>query len=391
MEQKQVSRAEQLPPGVYRRPGSSHLWIRYHHRGQLHRESAHTSNPRAAARLRGRRLAELDAGTFIGPRQERVTVAQLLGGYVENRRLAGKVGLRNIEQRCGRMKKSLGGVRAVDVTLPRLERWANEQLAAGFARGTVKVDLAYVRAAFNVARRQGLITLRPEFPTIRVDNARQGFFEPHQYVAVRDAIAGYGPHGAMLADVVAFYYLSGWRGSEVLTLPWAYVDRQERLIVLPSTGTTKRAKDRTLPLDFRLESGEWANGELWQLIERRWKARIVGARLVPLVFHRAGKPVVDFKRLWRRACAAAGVEGRIPHDFRRTRVRDLVNAGVPDKVAMSWTGHTTREVFDRYHIVTAEDQRRAMAAAARRTATVTILAPAQNRAQSGGGASASGR
>ena len=133
--------------------------------------------------------------------------------------------------------------------------------------------------------------------------------------------------------------------SEILPLEWRQVDWTGRVVRL-DPGTTKNREGRSFPFTAALEA----------LLEaqRAEHDRLKSAqRIVPFVFHRDGVRIRNFRRAWLSACIAAGVPARIPHDFRRTAVRNLERASVPRSSAMAMVGHKTESIYRRYAIVDA--------------------------------------
>jgi integrase len=127
----------------------------------------------------------------------------------------------------------------------------------------------------------------------------------------------------------------------MLTLEWRDIDRSSGMVRLrPERSKNKRA--RALPL----------SGDLEAIIERADARRTPAC---PFVFTHDGAPLGSFRKSWATACKASGLARLLVHDLRRSAVRNLVRAGVPESVAMGFTGHLTRTVFDRYDIIDRKD------------------------------------
>jgi hypothetical protein len=141
------------------------------------------------------------------------------------------------------------------------------------------------------------------------------------------------------------------RGDLLLVLlRWSQIDLRAHLVRL-EPGETKNKEARTIPLI----------GELPEMLALLSERRDQFGSACPFVFSRFGKRIRNFYRAWREASKRAGLidengkAKRLFHDLRRTGVRNLIRAGVPERVAMMISGHKTRSVLDRYNVVDERD------------------------------------
>lgn len=130
---------------------------------------------------------------------------------------------------------------------------------------------------------------------------------------------------------------------EILTRQWSHIDfRGGWLRLEPGEGKTK--KGRMFPLTPKLRA------ILEHQFARTRELEKATGTIIPWLFHRDGEPIKGFRRAWMSACKKAGVPNRIPHDLRRTAVRNLERAGVPRSTAMELVGHRTEAIYRRYAI-----------------------------------------
>jgi integrase len=323
------------------------VWLKYHQNGRQIRESSGTSKKSVARRMLRAREGDVEKGIPIVPRAGRVSFHEasqdLLTDYEVNGRATHAHAKRRLDLH---LEPFFRGRLMATITTADIRTFAKSRQDAGAANGEINRELAVLKRMYSLAMQGGKLHARPHIPMLREQNVRTGFFEAEQFVSVRAHLP------AALRPVVTFAYLTGWRvPSEVLTLQWRQVDLEAGTVRLDAH-TTKNDAGRLLPYGEVLP-------ELKEVLRSQRDATKALERkegvIVPWVFHRDGKPIKDFRGAWDAACKAAGCPSRIPHDFRRTAVRNLVRAAVPERVAMQITGHKTRSVFDRYDIVNEAD------------------------------------
>jgi integrase len=319
-------------------------WVRYQHLGKRREESSGSSDQRVAERLLKRRVQESGRGQRVDPSAEhRVRMTQLFDMLVTDYEINKRRSAKDLQYRLQPLREYFDGLKARDVNGAVIAKYIAERQAAEMANGSINRELSALKRAFSIAVQQDRLSGAPYIKLLAESTPRQGFVRPGDL----DRLVSHLP--ADLWDYARFAYATGARKDAIASLVWADIDRERQLITFPAehdkAKTTRTISYAGVPV-------------LFEVIERRWKARIP---ITPHVFHRAGRKIQRFTKSWRRACTAAGLHGLLFHDLRRSAVRNLVASGVDQVLAMKISGHKTASVFARYRIVNADDTAAALA------------------------------
>ena len=307
--------------------------------GRQVQKSSGSRQRRDAVQLRDQLLGKKARGETGDAAAAKVTCSELLDDLLEYADGNIKASTAHIWKLVieANIRPFFGHLKAAGLTTEKLKDYRRKRSAEGRSDATSNRGLSILRTALNRGRKHTppKVLAIPYFPMIAESNVRQGFLTDEQFANLRDALPDY------LKPLFITAYTAGVRVGELLSIKWEQIDWGQGFITLDSQ-QTKNGFARAIPI---------LDGDMHHWL--RWsKANANGG---DRVFHNDGSPIKDFRGAWGTACEAAGVPDLKFHDLRRSAVRNMRRAGVPQVVRMRITGHRTDSMERRYNIVDIED------------------------------------
>jgi integrase len=220
------------------------------------------------------------------------------------------------------------------------------------AIGTINREVGLLKRMINYAVRRGDLRMNPIalVRALHESNIRQVVISERRFEVLLEKA------DPPLRPIILLAYDCGMRKMEILMLRWSQLNLHTGVAYL-APWDTKTDESREIYLTDR------AIRELQAL--KGIDDGLLSINGYAIINPQTGEPWVDIKKMFKRACEAAGLvygrdNGVIFHDLRRSFVTNARKRGIPESVVMAMSGHRTRNVFDRYNIVDNADLKNAV-------------------------------
>jgi integrase len=333
-------------------------WIRYDlpsevGKRRMRQEAVGFSIEEARA-SEGKRKSQKREGRILDIRPDtKMTFKELTEWYLGLEKIKALSSFWRVELALKKFNTEFGGMIVSHIKLANLENYQAKRKKEGLADNTIDHEVGAAKSMIFKAFDNDMISAETlkTFKKVRKmlkrkSNARDKVITSEEYQMLFDNAPRH------LKEILATAYYTGMRLGEILPLTWDKVDLKERVIRLQAQDT-KDSEPRKVPIC----------GELYEVF-----CNIPRAIHDNFVFHYKGKSVSSIKKSLKRVCEDSGIlygrfkEGGFTfHDLRHAFNTNMRKAGVPESVIMEITGHSTREMFDRYNTIDLEDARLAVA------------------------------
>jgi len=307
-------------------------WMSFTYQGQQVRRSTGTTDKRLAEAILGKVKVQIIEGRFFEKSEPQLrTLKELMDRYASEhaaRRANHRRELTSIKN----LNTFFGNPTLDHITPKRIVAYKNRRYVDGVKPATINRELATLKKAFNLARREW--EWCTDNPVCRVSMEKENNTRD-RWLNVEEEQRLLATATPWLRELMVFAIYTGMRMGEILELTWAGVDLFRRTVTV---FRSKNGERRTIPI----------NTTVLDLVKRKYAAR---PKTTDLVFHSESCTALDGSNI-RRALTTALDSAKIHnlhfHDLRHTFATRMVQAGIDLYKVQRLLGHKSPIMTQRY-------------------------------------------